>query len=313
MKSNRTAVKALRSGCGKCSERGLGPCADGIAAAKKKMEARGPDGRRRVIRADCRGDLGRIVAGTCAGLPRGLPSGDAAVSTGVVLRLRGPGGRWSGGASGVSDGCGNLCRVAAGASERRRRGVNGPRVAFAGSGRVKNGNRGVKQLSAAGSRGPGDVSGRRVSGIARLGWLEGKKREGAGRSGRFGRNSRNNRRGCSFAGPGRGVSGRQLSEDVSGWQRSGAPGLLCGCPLRNAERASGAVVPSSSAGLWADARNRYVPGLREPGGFGTDDVCRLPGQRSGRSWGRGGVLCRGRRGRVWADGVVPLLRGVGRI
>lgn len=98
MKSNRTAVKALRSGCGKCSERGLGPCADGIAAAKKKMEARGPDGRRRVIRADCRGDLGRIVAGTCAGLPRGLPSGDAAVSTGVVLRLRGPGGRWSGGA-----------------------------------------------------------------------------------------------------------------------------------------------------------------------------------------------------------------------
>ena len=45
MKSNRTAVKALRSGCGKCSERGLGPCADGIAAAKKKMEARGPGGR----------------------------------------------------------------------------------------------------------------------------------------------------------------------------------------------------------------------------------------------------------------------------
>lgn len=178
---------------------------------------------------------------------------------------------------------------------------------------MKNGNRGVKQLSAAGSRGSGDVSGRRVSGFVRLGWLEGKKREGAGRSGRFGRNSRNNRRGCSFAGPGRGVSGRQLSEDVSGWQRSGAPGLLCGCPLRNAERASGAVVPSSSAGLWADARNRYVPGLREPGGFGTDDVCRLPGQRSGRSWGRGGVLCRGRRGRVGADGVVPLLRGVGRI
>ncbi len=124
MKSNRTAVKALRSGCGKCSERGLGPCADGIAAAKKKMEARGPGGRRRVIRADCRGDLGRTVAGTCAGLPRGLPSGDAAVSTGVVLRLRGPGGRWSGGASGVSGGCGNLCRVAAGASERWRRGVN---------------------------------------------------------------------------------------------------------------------------------------------------------------------------------------------
>lgn len=107
------------------------------------------------------------------------------------------------------------------------------------------------------------------------------RNEGAGRSGRFGRNSRNNRRGCSFAGPGRGVSGRQLSEDVSGWQRSGTPGLLCGCPLRNAERASGAVVPSSSAGLWADARNRYVPGLREPGGFGTDDVCRLPG--SGRA------------------------------
>lgn len=174
MKSNRTAVKALRSGCGKCSERGLGPCADGIAAAKKKMEARGPGGRRRVIRADCRGDLGRTVAGTCAGLPRGLPSGDAAVSTGVVLRLRGPGGRWSGGASGVSGGCGNLCRVAAGASERWRRGVNGTRVAFAGSGRVKNGNRGVKQLSAAGSRGPGDVSGRRVSGFVRLGWLEGK-------------------------------------------------------------------------------------------------------------------------------------------
>lgn len=170
MKSNRTAVKALRSGCGKCSERGLGPCADGIAAAKKKMEARGPGGRRRVIRADCRGDLGRTVAGTCAGLPRGLPSGDAAVSTGVVLRLRGPGGRWSGGASGVSGGCGNLCRVAAGAS-----------------GRVKNGNRGVKQLSAAGSRGSGDVSGRRVSGFVRLGWLEGKKREGAGRSGRFSR------------------------------------------------------------------------------------------------------------------------------
>lgn len=69
----------------------------------------------------------------------------------------------------------------------------------------------------------------------------------------------------------------------------------------------------SSAGLWADARNRYVPGLREPGGFGTDDVCRLPGQRSGRSWGRWSVLCRGRRGRVGADGVVPLLRGVGRI
>lgn len=70
----------------------------------------------------------------------------------------------------------------------------------------------------------------------------------------------------------------------------------------------GAVVPSSSAGLWADARNRYVPGLREPGGFGADDVCRLPGQRSGRSWGRWSVLCRGRRGRV-----VSLLRGVGRI
>ena len=137
------------------------------------------------------------------------------------------------------------------------------------------------------------------------------RNEGAGRSGRFGRNSRNNRRGCSFAGPGRGVSGRQLSEDVSGWQRSGAPGLLCGCPLRNAERASGAVVPSSSAGLWADARNRYVPGLREPGGFGADDVCRLPGQRSGRSWGRGGVLCRGRRGSCRYCGVSDGFDGCG--
>ena len=72
MKSNRTAVKALRSGCGKCSERGLGPCADGIAAAKKKMEARGPGGRRRVIRADCRGDLGRTAVGTWGGLLLGL-------------------------------------------------------------------------------------------------------------------------------------------------------------------------------------------------------------------------------------------------
>lgn len=120
MKSNRTAVKALRSGCGKCSERGLGPCADGIAAAKKKMEARGPGGRRRVIRADCRGDFRAVTprcqqvsccvcgvragggaveravflaaVGTCAGLPRGLPSGGGAVLTGRVLRLRGPGG-----------------------------------------------------------------------------------------------------------------------------------------------------------------------------------------------------------------------------
>lgn len=69
---------------------------------------------------------------------------------------------------------------------------------------MKNGNRGVKQLSAAGSRGSGDVSGRRVSGFVRLGWLEGKKREGAGRSGRFGRNSRNNRRGCALPPPGSG-------------------------------------------------------------------------------------------------------------
>lgn len=154
--------------------KGLGALCRRDCGGEKKDGGPGPGGRRRVIRADCRGDLGRTVAGTCAGLPRGLPSGDAAVSTGVVLRLRGPGGRWSGGASGVSGGCGNLCRLAAGASERWRRGVNGTRVAFAGSGRVKNGNRGVKQLSAAGSRGPGDVSGRRVSGIARLGWLEGK-------------------------------------------------------------------------------------------------------------------------------------------
>ncbi len=44
MKSNRTAVKALRSGCGKCSERGLGPCADGIAAAKKKNGGPGAGG-----------------------------------------------------------------------------------------------------------------------------------------------------------------------------------------------------------------------------------------------------------------------------
>lgn len=131
MKSNRTAVKALRSGCGKCSERGLGPCADGIAAAKKKDGGLGS---------------GRAAEGHSGGLPQGLGT----------------------------DCCGNLCRVAAGASERWRRGVNGTRVAFAGSGRVKNGNRGVKQLSAAGSRGPGDISGRRVSGIARLGWLEGK-------------------------------------------------------------------------------------------------------------------------------------------
>ena len=174
MKSNRTAVKALRSGCGKCSERGLGPCADGIAAAKKKDGGPGSGraaeghsgGLPRGLGTDCCGNLCRVAAGTS--------ERDAAVSTGVVLRLRGPGGRWSGGASGVSGGCGNLCRVAAGASERWRRGVNGTRVAFAGSGRVKNGNRGVKQLSAAGSRGPGDVSGRRVSGIARLGWLEGK-------------------------------------------------------------------------------------------------------------------------------------------
>lgn len=90
MKSNRTAVKALRSGCGKCSERGLGPCADGIAAAKKKM---GPG-----VRAGGGGSFGRIAAGTWGGLLLGLPSGDGAVSTGVVLRLRGPGGRWSGGA-----------------------------------------------------------------------------------------------------------------------------------------------------------------------------------------------------------------------
>lgn len=95
MKSNRTAVKALCSGCGKCSERGLGPCADGIAAAKKKMETRGRGGRRRVIRADCRGDLGRTAVGAWGGQPRGHLSGDGAVPTGVVLRLRGPGGRWS--------------------------------------------------------------------------------------------------------------------------------------------------------------------------------------------------------------------------
>lgn len=163
MKSNRTAVKALRSGCGKCSERGLGPCADGIAAAKKKM---GPG-----VRAGGGGSFGRIAAGTWGGLLLGLPSGDGAVSTGVVLRLRGPGGRWSERCFwrlwGLVPGCREDFRAVAG-------GVNGTRVAFAGSGRVKNGNRGVKQLSAAGSRGPGDVSGRRVSGIARLGWLEGK-------------------------------------------------------------------------------------------------------------------------------------------
>lgn len=72
--------------------KGLGALCRRDCGGEKKMEARGPGGRRRVIRADCRGDLGRTVAGTCAGLPRGLPSGDAAVSTGVVLRLRGPGG-----------------------------------------------------------------------------------------------------------------------------------------------------------------------------------------------------------------------------
>lgn len=101
------------------------------------------------------------------------------------------------------------------------------------------------------------------------------RNEGAGRSGRFGRNSRNNRRGCSFAGPGRGVSGRQLSEDVSGWQRSGAPGLLCGCPLRNAERASGAVVPSSSAGLWAASEPMTCVVCRGSGraGVGVEEVC----------------------------------------
>lgn len=106
-----------------------------------------------LCRRDCGGEKkdggpgsGRAAEGHSGGLPRGLGT----------------------------DCCGNLCRVAAGASERWRRGVNGTRVAFAGSGRVKNGNRGVNQLSAAGSRGPGDVSGRRVSGIARLGWLEGK-------------------------------------------------------------------------------------------------------------------------------------------
>ena len=87
MKSNRTAVKALRSGCGKCSERGLGPCADGIAAAKKKMEARVRAGGGAVGRA-----VFLAVVGTCAGLPRGLPSGGGAVLTGRVLRLRGPGG-----------------------------------------------------------------------------------------------------------------------------------------------------------------------------------------------------------------------------
>lgn len=32
------------------------------------------------------------AVGTCAGLPRGLPSGSGAVLTGRVLRLRGPGG-----------------------------------------------------------------------------------------------------------------------------------------------------------------------------------------------------------------------------
>ena len=214
MKSNRTAVKALRSGCGKCSERGLGPCADGIAAAKKRWgpgSGRAAEGHSgglpRGLGADCcwgfravtarcqqasccvcgvRAGGGAVerwsggasgVSGGCGDLCRVAARTSErwrAVLTGRVLRLRGPGGRWSGGASGVSGGCGNLCRVAAGASERWRRGVNGTRVAFAGSGRVKNGNRGVKQLSAAGSRGPGDVSGRRVSGIARLGWLEGK-------------------------------------------------------------------------------------------------------------------------------------------
>lgn len=171
MKSNRTAVKALRSGCGKCSERGLGPCADGIAAAKKRW--------RPGVRAGGGGSFGRIAAGTWDGLLRELVPGCRGDFRAVTPRCQQAsccvcGVRAGGGASGVSGGCGNLCRVAAGASERWRRGVNGTRVAFAGSGRVKNGNRGVKQLSAAGSRGPGDVSGRRVSGIARLGWLEGK-------------------------------------------------------------------------------------------------------------------------------------------
>lgn len=121
-------------------ERGL----EGDCGCEKKMEARGPGGRRRVIRADCRGDLGRTAVGAWGGQPRGHLSGDGAVPTGVVLRLRGPDGcgavsrvcaafagagraveRWSGGASGVSGGCGDLCRVAAGASERWRAVSNG--------------------------------------------------------------------------------------------------------------------------------------------------------------------------------------------
>lgn len=154
------------------------------------------------------------------------------------------GGTWSGraakGHSGgqprglVSDCCGGLCRVAAGTSERWRAVSNG-RCAVVRSGLQRR----------AGGCGPGMFPDGGSPVLRGWGGLREKeaRNEGAGRNGRFGRNSRNNRRGCSFAGPGRGVSGRQLSEDVSGWQRSGAPGLLCGCPLRNAERVSGAVVP----------------------------------------------------------------------
>ena len=130
MKSNRTAVKALRSGCGKCSERGLGPCADGIAAAKKRW---GPGS-------------GRAAEGHSGGLPRGLGAdccwGFRAVTARCqqasccVCGVRAGGGaveRWSERCFwrlwGLVPGCREDFRAVAG-------GVNGTRVAFAGSGRA---------------------------------------------------------------------------------------------------------------------------------------------------------------------------------
>lgn len=197
MKSNRTAVKALRSGCGKCSERGLGPCADGIAAAKKKMETRGPGGRRSGSRAVFSGRL----RGLGGGQPRGLSSGGGAVSAGGGLPwpVRGLYGRLRGFGGGQ------------------------PRGLPSGGGAVSNGRCAVVRSGLqrrAGGCGPGMFPDGGSPGLRGWGGLREKeaRNEGADRSGRFGRNSRNNRRGCSFAGPGRGVSGRQLSEDVSGRQ-----------------------------------------------------------------------------------------------